>query len=168
MTSELSAMKDGIRHLLDRLTANAALYLVDHPVVSQAAIALTLAIGCFVVFAAPGWARLVCTDPSLRRVLHVSGLSAGGCLILTGLFYDSLLRGLGGAITSRPLMYVYYPACMMLSCGAMVFAGFQLFCALHVRPTPLLRAAIPGLLGAWLFALSVPVYQFAVILGLNR
>jgi hypothetical protein len=35
--------------------------------------------------------------------------------------------------------------------------------ALHVRPAPLLRATLPGLLGLWLFALSVPVYQFAVI-----
>ncbi|AWV19860.1 hypothetical protein A3862_29950 (plasmid) [Methylobacterium sp. XJLW] len=153
---------------LDHLTANTAFYLVDHPVVSQMAIASTLATGIVVVFAAPTWARLVCSDRSLQRILHLSGMGVGGCLILTSLFYDSLVRGLDGAITSRPLMYAYYPASIMLSCAAVVFAGFQIYCALTVRPAPLLRAAVPALLGAWLFALSVPIYQFAVLLGLDR
>ncbi|AWI92055.1 hypothetical protein C0214_27750 (plasmid) [Methylobacterium sp. DM1] len=153
---------------LDHLTANTAFYLVDHPMVSQMAIASTLATGIFVVFAAPAWARLVGSDPSLRRMLHVGGMGVGGCLILTSLFYDSLVRGLDGAITSRPLMYVYYPASIMLSCAAIVFAGFQIFCALTVRPAPLLRAVVPALLGGWLLALSVPVYRFALVLGLDR
>lgn len=157
-------MNDGSWHLIDNLTANAAGYLVDHPFVSQGVIALTLATGCYVAVAAPSWARSVCSDRSLVRVLSTCGVAAGGCLFLTGLFYDSLLRGLDGAITFMPLMYVYYPASIVLSCAAVVFAGFQIFCSLHVRPTPLLRATIPGVLGAWLFALSVPVYQFALIL----
>ncbi|GMA79990.1 hypothetical protein GCM10025880_64070 [Methylorubrum aminovorans] len=136
--------------------------------VSRTAIALTLATGIFAVFAAPAWARLVCSDPSLRRMLHVGGMGVGGCLILTGLFYDSLVRGRDGAITSQPLMVVYYPASIMLSCAAIVFAGFQVYCALFVRPAPLMRAVVPALLGAWLFALAVPVYQFAVLLGLGQ
>lgn len=154
--------------LLDNLVVNAAYHLANHPQMCRGGVALTLAAGCYVCLVAPAWSRVVCSDPSLRRVLHVGGLGAGGCVILTGLFYDSLLRGLDGAITSRPLMYVYYPASIMLSCAAIVFAGFQLYCALHVRHAPLMRAVIPGLLGAWLFALSVPVFQFAVILGLQR
>lgn len=161
-------MNDGSWHVLDNLTANAAMFLDDHPSMSRCAVAVILATGCYVCLVAPAWSRVVCSDPSLRRVLHVGGLGAGGCLILTGLFYDSLLRGLDGAITSQPLMYVYYPASIMLSCAAIVFAGFQLYCALHVRQAPLMQAVIPGLLGAWLFALSVPVFQFAVILGLHR
>ncbi len=149
---------------IDHLTANTAFYLVDHPVVSGAAIALTMATGIFAVFAAPAWARLVCSDRSLQRILHLSGMAVGGCLLLTGLFYASLVQGLFGAITTRPLIYVYYPASIMLSCAAVVFAGSQIFCALTVRPAPLLRAVVPGILGAWLVALCVPVYQFSVLL----
>lgn len=161
-------MNNGSWHLFDNLTTNAAAFLDDHPSMSKGAVAVILATGCYVCVMAPAWSRVVCSDRALRRMLHIGGMGAGGCLILTGLFYDSLLRGLDGAITSRPLMYVYYPASIMLSCAAIVFAGFQLYCALHVRQAPLLRAVIPALLGGWLFALSVPVYQFAVILGLNR
>lgn len=161
-------MNDGSWHFIDNLTANAAAYLGDHPILSKAAIALTLAAGCFAIVSARAWSVSVCSDRKLRRVLHLSGMAAGGCLFMTGLFYDGLMRGLDEAITFAPLMYVYYPACIALSCGAMVFAGVQIFCSLHVRPAPLLRATLPGLLGLWLFALSVPVYQFAVILGLGR
>lgn len=161
-------MNDGSWHFIDNLTANAATYLDAHPVLSKAAVVLTLAAGCFAVVSARAWAVSVCSDPALRRVLHLCAMAVGGCLFMTGLFYDSLMRGEDGAITFAPLIYVYYPACIALSCGAMVFAGVQVFCALHVRPAPLLRATVPGLLGLWLFALSVPVYQFAVILGLGR
>ncbi len=55
-------MIEGLQRLNDTLTANAAEYLLVHPAVSQVAIALTLATGCYVVFAAPGWARLVTSD----------------------------------------------------------------------------------------------------------
>ncbi|WP_066922501.1 hypothetical protein [Methylobacterium sp. CCH5-D2] len=161
-------MNDGHWHLIDNLTANTAAYLDDHPTVSRGAVALTLLAGVYVTIVARSWAVSVCSDRTLRRVLHLSAMAAGGCLFLTGLFYDSLMRGEDGAITFAPLLYVYYPACIALSCGAMVFAGAQVFCALHVRPAPLLRAAVPGLLGAWLFALSVPVFQFALVLGLGR
>ncbi len=161
-------MIEGLERLPDTLMANTAYYLLDHPAVSQVAIALTLATGCFAVFAAPGWARLVSSDPALRRMLRIGGRGAGGCLILTALFYDSLTRGLDGALTSRPLMYVYFPTSIMLSVAAIGFAGAQIYCSLCVRPAPLLRAAVPAVLGAWLFALSIPVFQFAVMLGLNR
>jgi hypothetical protein len=157
-------MNDGSWHLIDNLTVNAAAYLDDHPVVSKAAIALTLAAGCYAVVAARAWSVSVCSDRILRRILHLCGMAGGGCLFLTGLLYDSLTRGLDGAITSLPLIYAYYPASIMLSCAAMVFALAQVFCALHVRPAPLMRGIIPGLLGAWLFALAVPVFQFSVIL----
>jgi hypothetical protein len=157
-------MIDGSWHLIDNLTANMAAYLSDHPVLSKGAIAFTLAAGCYAVVAARAWSVSICSDRALRRLLHVCAMAGGGCLFLTGLFYDSLLRGLDGAITCMPLIYTYYPASIMLSCAAMVFAGAQIFCALHVRPAPLLRGIIPGLLGGWLFALCVPVYQFAVIL----
>lgn len=161
-------MTDAYWHLIDTLTANAAGHLLEHPWLSQGAIAVTLAAGCYVSVAAPSWARSVCSDRSLRRVLHLCGLAAGGCLILTGLLYASLLGGLERAITFMPLMLVYYPASIVLSCAAIVFAAFQLFCALHVRRAPLLPAVVPALLGGWLFALSVPVYQFALLLGRNR
>ncbi|BCM88003.1 hypothetical protein [Methylobacterium indicum] len=161
-------MIEGLQRLNDTLTANAAEYLLVHPAVSQVAIALTLATGCYVVFAAPGWARLVTSDLALRRMLRIAGRGAGGCLILTAMFYDSIIRGLDGALTFRPLMYLYFPASIMLSVAAVVFAGAQIYCSLYVRPAPLLRAAVPAVLGAWLFALSIPVFQFAVMLGLNR
>jgi hypothetical protein len=157
-------MNDGSWHLIDNLTANAAAYLDDHPLVSKAAIALTRVAGCYAIVAARAWSVSVCSDRSLRRILHVCAMAGGGCLFLTGLFYDSLTRGLDGAITSLPLIYVYYPASITLSCAAMVFALAQVYCALHVRPAPLMRGIVPGLLGAWLFALAVPVYQFSVIL----
>ncbi|MEN3238772.1 hypothetical protein PUR29_35630 [Methylobacterium ajmalii] len=153
---------------IDHLTANTAFYLVEHPVVSQTAIALTLAAGGLVIWAAPAWARLVGSDPFLRFLLRVSGRGVGFCLILTGMLYASILRGLDEPLTSQPLMFTYYSASIMLSCAAVVFAGFQIYCALYVRHAPLLRAAVPALLGAWLFALSVPIYQFAVLLGLDR
>lgn len=157
-------MTDGTWHLLDNLTANMAGYLADYPVVSYGAIAFTLAAGCFTIVAARVWAVSVCSDRSLRRVLRVCAMAGGGCLFLTGLFYDSLMRGLYGAITCTPLIYTYYPASIALSCAAMVFALAQVFCALHVRPAPLLRGVIPGLLGLWLFALCVPVFQFSLML----
>jgi hypothetical protein len=157
-------MNDGSWHLIDNLTTNAVTYLENYPVVSQGAIALTLAAGCYAIVAARAWSVSVCSDPSLRRILHLCAMAGGGCLFLTGLLYDSLTRGLYGAITSIPLIYAYYPISMALSCAAMVFALAQVFCALHVRPAPLMRGIIPGLLGGWLFALAVPVYQFSVIL----
>jgi hypothetical protein len=157
-------MNDGSWHLLYNLTVNAAAYLDDHPVVSKAAIAFTLAAGCYAIVAARAWSVSICSDRSLRRLLHVCAMAGGGCLFLTGLFYDSLTRGLDGAITYMPLIYVYYPASITLSCAAMVFALAQVYCALNVRPASLMRGIIPGLLGAWLFALAVPVYQFSVIL----
>ena len=157
-------MIDGSWHLIDNLTANTAVYLDDYPVLSKTAIAFTLAAGCYAVVVARAWSVSVCSDRTLRRVLHVCAMAGGGCLFLTGLFYDSLMRGLDGAITCMPLIYAYYPASITLSCAAMVFALAQVFCALHVRPAPLLRGLIPGLLGLWLFALCVPVYQFSVLL----
>ena len=39
---------------------------------------------------------------------------------------------------------------------------------LEERAAPLLRAVVPALLGGWLLALSVPVYRFALVLGLDR
>lgn len=155
-------MTDGTWHFIDNLTANTAAYLTDHPVVSKAAIAFTLAAGCYVVVAARAWSVSICSDRSLRRLLHVCAMAGGGCLFLTGLFYDGLMRGLDGALTCMPLIYTYYPASITLSVAAMGFAIAQVYCALNVRPAPLLRGVVPGLLGAWLFALCVPVYQFAV------
>ncbi|WP_244528706.1 hypothetical protein [Methylobacterium gossipiicola] len=89
-------------------------------------------------------------------------------LSLTGLIYGYIAAGRGSFIASQPVMNVYYPASIMLSCAAIVFAGFQVYCALFVRPAPLLRAVVPGILGAWLLALAVPVYQFTVLLGLGQ
>ncbi|KMO26674.1 hypothetical protein VQ02_34130, partial [Methylobacterium variabile] len=61
-------MNDGSWHLIDNLTANAAAYLDDHPLVSKAAIALTLAAGCYAIVAVRAWSVSVCSDRSLRRI----------------------------------------------------------------------------------------------------
>ncbi|NGM38053.1 MULTISPECIES: hypothetical protein [Methylobacterium] len=157
-------MNDGSWVFIDNLTANTVRCLAEHPLASQGAVAVTLAAGCYVALAAPAWALQVTSDRNLAATLCLCGLVAGACLFTTGLFYESLLMGASGAITCMLLVHVYYAACMVVACGAMAFAGVQIFCALHVRPAPLLRATIPGVLGAWLFALSVPVYQVALIL----
>jgi hypothetical protein len=60
-------MNDRSWHLIDNLTANAAAYLGDHPVVSKAAIAFTLAAGCYAVVAARAWSVSVCPDPAPLR-----------------------------------------------------------------------------------------------------
>ena len=60
-------MNDGSWHFIDNLTANAAAYLGDHPILSKAAIALTLAAGCFAIVSARAWSVSVCSDRKLRR-----------------------------------------------------------------------------------------------------
>lgn len=148
----------------DNLIVNAAYYLAHHPLICRGGVALTLAAGCYTALAAPSWSRTVTSDTSLVKLLGVVGVAAGACLIATGLFYESLLRGDFGAITFLPLVTVYYAACVTVSFGAIGFAGVQVFCSLHVRPAPLARAVVPGLVGAWLLTLCLPLYQFALIL----